>query len=199
MGCALFKYIVVEGLDGSGKSTLSQYISTKYNYFLTREPGGTEIGRELRELLLNNKEHILNSEVQVLLMLADRSAHLEEVVRPALLNNRLIVSDRSYLSSIAYQGYGGGYSIPDIRKLNSLILKNTIPDLVIFIDTPLSICRERTLRERDKFESQDDSYFLKVRDGYLKESILFENKWVTVDGSLSPEELYLKIDQILLP
>jgi len=190
-------YIALEGLDGCGKSTQAQFIADTYGYHLTREPGATNLGKEIRKILLHSTDMNISNDAELLLMLADRAQHLDEVVRPLLQTGKMVVSDRSYLSSLAYQGYGRGINLDHIETLHAPILKNTIPQLVFFIDTPVEVALGRINRDKDRFESLDTTFYKAVREGYLALSATFTNHWVTLDGTLTPQELSQQITNIL--
>jgi dTMP kinase len=192
-----YKYIALEGLDGCGKSTQAQFIADSFGYYLTREPGATILGKEIRELLLHSKNISISNDAELLLMLADRAQHLDEVVRPILSAEEMVVSDRSYLSSLAYQGGGRGMNLSHIEALHAPILKNTIPDLVLFIDTPVEIALGRIKRDKDRFESLDLTFYNAVRESYLSLANTFAKTWFTLDGTLSPEELNVQIRDII--
>ena len=190
-------YIAFEGLDGCGKSTQAQFIADTFGYHLTREPGATNLGKEIRKILLHSTDMNISNDAELLLMLADRAQHLDEVVRPLLQTGKMVVSDRSYLSSLAYQGYGRGINLDHIETLHAPILKNTIPELVFFIDTPVEVALGRINRDKDRFESLDTTFYKAVREGYLALSTTFTNHWVTLDGTLTPQELSQQITNIL--
>lgn len=190
-------YIAIEGLDGSGKSSISDYIVNNFPFNRTREPGGTKFGSNIREILLHDKEILLTPETEILLMTADRVENLKRNIIPQLENGTNILSDRCYISTLAYQGGGKGLNISDIIKLNNIFLDSNIPDLIIFIDTPVNVCMERIKREKDKFESLGYDFYERVRDMYIYLSSIYPKKWVTVKGDKTPNELEIEIDKIL--
>ena len=137
------KYIVFEGAEGCGKSTQAARLATTLDAVLTRETGGTDIGARLRAILHDTTNAHLDDRAEALLAAADRAQHLAEVVRPALDAGRIVVSDRSVYSSLAYQGYGRRLDVADITKLNEWATAGCWPDLVIFLDTPDDVIAER--------------------------------------------------------
>jgi len=182
------RYIIFEGIDGSGKSTQAKILSQRLGAKLTREPGGTLIGQKIRELILHSNDS-LEVETEAILMAADRSEHLAKIILPAVSTGVDVVSDRSYLSSYAYQGYGDGFSLVRLKELNEPLLKIVKPTHIIFIDTPIEIATSRINGEKDRFESSGNYFFEKVREGYLsleKESSL---PWLTINGMKSVEEI----------
>jgi len=182
------RYIIFEGIDGSGKSTQAKILSQRLGAKLTREPGGTLIGQKIRELILHSNDS-LEVETEAILMAADRSEHLAKIILPAVSTGVDVVSDRSYLSSYAYQGYGDGFSLVRLKELNEPLLRIIMPTHIIFIDTPIDIATSRINGEKDRFESSGNYFFEKVREGYLsleKESSL---PWLTINGMKSVEEI----------
>ena len=182
------RYIIFEGVDGSGKSTQAKILSQRLGAKLTREPGGTLIGQKIRELILHSNDS-LEVETEAILMAADRSEHLAKIILPAVSTGVDVVSDRSYLSSYAYQGYGDGFSLVRLKELNEPLLRIVMPTHIIFIDTPIDIATSRINGEKDRFESSGNKFFERVREGYLsleKESSL---PWLTIDGMKSVEEI----------
>lgn len=182
------RYIIFEGVDGSGKSTQAKILSQRLGAKLTREPGGTLIGQKIRELILHSNDS-LEVETEAILMAADRSEHLAKIILPAVSTGVDVVSDRSYLSSYAYQGYGDGFSLVRLKELNEPLLRIVMPTHIIFIDTPIDIATSRINGEKDRFESSGNNFFERVREGYLsleKESSL---PWLTIDGMKSVEEI----------
>lgn len=182
------RYIIFEGVDGSGKSTQAKILSQRLGAKLTREPGGTLIGQKIRELILHSNDS-LEVETEAILMAADRSEHLAKIILPAVSTGVDVVSDRSYLSSYAYQGYGDGFSLVRLKELNEPLLRIVMPTHIVFIDTPIDIATSRINGEKDRFESSGNNFFERVREGYLsleKESSL---PWLTIDGMKSVEEI----------
>lgn len=139
--------IAIEGIDGSGKSTLAKNLFASlqqqgFNTILTKEPGDTQVGKEIRELVCTQNISI-SSKAQYLLFAADRAQHFDELIIPALKDNKLIISDRLSDSSLAYQCYGNGLDIEMVKKINAWSMCNMVPDLTIFVRVPVDIALER--------------------------------------------------------
>jgi dTMP kinase len=172
-------FITLEGIDGTGKSThirrLAAYLHQRgIATVVTREPGGTKVGEQIRRLLLNPKVTKLSSLTELTLMYAAREQHLEEVVRPALARGRVVISDRYNDASFAYQGYGRMLGVQTVRALDRVICGRTQPELTLLLDLDpqmaLARARARDTRHRMKntrFENHGLKFQKRVRTGYL--------------------------------
>ena len=172
-------FITLEGIDGTGKSTharrLAAYLHKRgIATVVTREPGGTKVGEQIRRLLLNPKVTRMSSLTELTLMYAAREQHLEEVVRPALARGRVVISDRYNDASFAYQGYGRMLGVQTVRALDRIICGRTQPELTLLLDldpqTALGRARKRNTQHRVKntrFENHGLKFQKLVRAGYL--------------------------------
>ena len=133
------RYIVFEGSEGCGKSTHASRLAEHLDAILTRETGGTAIGQRIRAILHDTSVTNLAHRAEALLAAADRAQHIEEVVAPALAAGRHVVSDRSVYSTLAYQGYGRGLPLDDVRHINEWAVAGHWPDLVVLLDVPLEV------------------------------------------------------------
>jgi dTMP kinase len=184
-------FIVLEGPDASGKSTqlrlLSQELSRRdIAHVVTREPGGTKLGEELRKLLLDPKR-TMRPLTEALLVVAARHEHVEEFIRPALREGAWVLSSRYTLSTLAYQGYGRGLDLGLLRQLNELATGGLEPDYVFLLDLPPQVAYRRT-RMRDRFEGEGLAFFTQVRAAYLELIRSVPNGYV-IDATASPEEV----------
>jgi len=185
--------ISVEGIDGSGKSTLTKNLFTifqenKYTVLLTREPGGTQFGSKIRELIIHSSTTPLCSKTQYLLFAADRAQHFEEIIIPALQSNTLIISDRLADSSLAYQCYGNGLSIDMVTMINQWTMNDIKPDLTLYVRVPVDIALERVVQRNNGITSFEKKEFLeKVFHGF---EMLYKNRTdvILLDGT-QPSEL----------
>ena len=168
------RFISLEGLDGAGKSTHLTWLTgflaqQQIDHVVTREPGGTPLGEELRALLLHRPMHL---ETEALLMFAGRCEHLHTVIEPALARGQWVVCDRFSDASFAYQGGGRGLDIARLQQLEQWVQQrgNTLlqPALTLLFDVPLEVSRARLAgtRELDRFEREHDAFFERVRDAY---------------------------------
>jgi dTMP kinase len=154
---------------------------------LTREPGGTELGNALRRHLLHSPE--LDLVTETLLFLADRRAHCESVIKPALARGEWVISDRFSDSTIAYQGYGRGLKVSFLRKLNEWVTGGLVPDRTFLLDLKPEIGLAR-LTERDRIDRETLAFHRRVRQGFLRESRRDPERWCVLDASLPAEEVF---------
>jgi dTMP kinase len=168
----------MEGIDGTGKSTqlklLADWLRRRgYNPILTREPGGTRIGEQIRKILLASHNRELTALAELLLMYAAREQHIEEIIRPALNRAYIVLSDRFSDASFAYQGYGRKLGIPPICLLDRVICSSIQPDLTLILDAPARTAMARASKRdgrgpHQRFEAQGVRFHERVRKGYLK-------------------------------
>ncbi len=183
-------FIVVEGIDGSGKSTQAELLADALGARLTREPGGTELGVELRRLLLGVETSDISDRTEALLMAADRAEHVHQVIAPELASGRDVVSDRHTGSSVAYQGYGRGLDPAMIRSISEWATDAVLPDAVVLIDVPVEVAAQRRSgAEPDRIESAGGAMQERVRQGFLAEAAAHPQRWIMVDGRASVEEV----------
>jgi len=184
------QYIAFEGVEGCGKSTHVKRLATHLDALVTREPGGTPVGATLRGIMADPVNTQLSPRAEALMMAADRAQHLRELVVPTLESGRHVVSDRSVYSSLAYQGYGRQLDLGELRRLNDFAIASRWPDLVVYIRVELDVVRRRLLkRDTDRFEREDDQFFLRVIDGFDRLAEAEPQRWLVVDGSPPKDEL----------
>lgn len=190
------RYIAFEGLEGCGKSTHVTRLAVAINGVATREPGGTELGAALREIMFDTANTGLSPRSEALMMAADRAQHLQDIVNPALAAGQHVVSDRSVYSSLAYQGYGRLLDIDELRRFNNWAIGERWPDLVVFIDVPLDILLDRLKkRELDRFELEDRAFFERIHRGFTIMAAADPEHWLVVDGTPPKDELQAIISQ----
>ena len=175
-----------EGLDGSGKSTQQQLLnnklqSEKISSISFREPGSTVIGDKIAEILQSDQK--LSSLSELLLFYVSRSVMVEEKIKPALENHEVVICDRYFYSSIAYQGYGRGIDINFINEINDKVVKNIVPDLIFYMDINWDEKKNRKgINVKDRFEKEDRIFHNKVRSGYKTLAKEDSNKWQIIDA-----------------
>jgi len=178
------RFIVFEGGEGSGKSTQAGRLACRLGAVLTREPGGTDVGVQLREVLLAVAEYdvALTDRSEALLMAADRAQHVATVVRPALAAGRHVVSDRYIPSTIAYQGAGRGLDAGDLSRLNRWATDGLTPDLVVLLEVPEPVAAERTGGARDRIEAAGADFHRRVAASFAEQAAAAPELWVRIDG-----------------
>jgi len=185
--------ISVEGIDGSGKSTLctrlAQSLQKHMSVILTKEPGGTQLGAQLRAIVQKPIKRCAQTEF--LLFAADRAQHFNELVLPALDQHKLVISDRMADSSLVYQGYGRGLDMNMITGINKWAMNNRAPDITIYIRIPLATALARLAKRKiqlTSFEQEEHSFTKKLIDGFDR---LYANRKdvITIDGTQSIERV----------
>lgn len=196
------KFITLEGIEGSGKSTnlkfINEYLDKKnIPYVNTKEPGGGPIGPKLRSLLLD-VDSVISPEVEMLLMLSDRKDHVDNLILPNLKKNTWVISDRYMDSTIAYQGGGREINVEKIMVTAS-ILSLPEPSLTLLFDLPVSVALERARKRGnlDRFEREPKEFHQRIRDAYLSLSELHSTRIKIIDSSLSEKEVKLQLLEIL--
>lgn len=191
-------FIVIEGGDGAGKDTqidLLTKVLPPERFLFTREPGGTPVGQKLRAILLEGREAI-SDETEALLFLADRAEHMNTIVRPAIEKGTNVISNRSWLSLIAYQIYGRGRldMLPLVNAAHDLIYRNTRPDLIIYLDIPpeAGILRTHHRGHKDAMEREQLAFHDRVHSGFAAE-LKKEPNAVMLDATKPPGDLHKKI------
>jgi dTMP kinase len=187
------RFIVFEGGEATGKSTQAVRLQERLGAVLTREPGGTELGGKLRQLLLDPGEAPAGPRAEAMLMAADRAQHVAELIRPALERGDDVVCDRFSGSTLAYQGFGRGLPLDELRVLSDWAADGLAPDLVVLLDLgeapAAAIARERLGEQLDRFESAGEDFHVRVRQGYRTLAADDPDRWVVVDASGSIDDV----------
>ena len=202
------KFITLEGVEGSGKSTQAELIKEHlqqlgYEVALTYEPGDTEIGQKIRKILLDPENNKLVSKAELLLYLADRAQHVEEVIKPNLAQDKIVISDRYIDATWAYQGFARKLDSTLVKRLNKIATDNLVPDLTILLDLNpvLSLKRAKDATAEvtmhgDRIESENIEFHQKVQEGYLKLA-QEEERIAVVNGEQNKDIVFRQIKQIL--
>ena len=194
-------FITFEGADGCGKTTqinlLKDYLENKgYSVLLTREPGGKGLGEKIREILLNY-DGIVADRCESFLFLADRAQNIEVIIKPAIEKGQIVLCDRHTDSSVAYQGYGRGLDIEQIKILNNLATGGMQPDLTLVFDIDVETSMKRVGNEKDRMESSGKEFFNRVRNGYLELAKNEPNRMKVVDSTVSIDEIHQEVIKII--
>ena len=198
------RFVTVDGGEGAGKSTqmesIREYLERRgYRVVMTREPGGTSLGEEIRALLLGHREWGMTLAAETLLMFAARAEHLERVIRPALAAGCWVLCDRFTDATYAYQGGGRGLPLERIAVLEEWVQGELRPDLTLLLDVPVATGLMRAGRRgvADRFEREDVDFFERVRAIYLERAAREPDRCRVVDASQSVEAVRAEVETIL--
>lgn len=194
-------FITFEGADGCGKTTqlnlLKEYLERKgYDVILTREPGAKGLGIKIREILLNYDGEVSNR-CESFLFLADRAQNIDIIVNPAIKEGKIVLCDRHTDSSVAYQGYGRGLDIEQIKTLNNLATGGKIPDLTLVFDVDIETSMKRVGNEKDRMESAGVEFFNRVRNGYLEIAKQEPERIKVINSTKSIEDVHNQVLQVI--
>jgi dTMP kinase len=203
------KFITFEGMDGAGKSTHLAWFADALrqrglDVVVTREPGGTPLGEQLREILLHQPMSIGS---EAMLMFAARLEHVEQVIKPALRAGKWVVSDRFSDASFAYQGGGRGMDWEKLRQLEQWVHPDLQPDLTLFFDVPVEVARQRlrmpdrsgtTNVSLDRFEQEQSDFFERVRAGYYKRIQENPQRYVVIDAAQTLDIIKHKLEEVIV-
>jgi len=198
------QFITVEGIEGAGKTTCLGLIEEQiraqgHELMVTREPGGTALGEDLRKLLLGNQHAGMADETELLLMFAARIEHLHEKIKPALTAGVWVLCDRFTDATYAYQGYGRGIELKRIAVLENWVQGNCRPDLTLLLDLPVETGLERAGKRSspDRFESQTLAFFERVRQGYLSLAANDSKRYRVIDSNRTADEVACQVRQVM--
>lgn len=186
------RLIVFEGGEASGKSTQATRFASDVGAVFTREPGGTDIGKRIRELVLDPGASAMAPWTEALLMAADRAQHVAEVIEPALAAGRDVVTDRYVPSSLAYQGFGRGLDVEQLWRLSTEFAGALHADLVVLLEVPPAVASAR-LEGRDRMEAAGDDFHARVAEGYRRMAGAHPDRWLVVDGDASVDEVAARV------
>ena len=181
-------YILFEGIDGAGKSTQIARLAAAYpQAIVTKEPGGTKLGENLREILL--KENDLDKRAEILLFLADRAEHFGKIIKPNL--DKMVLSDRGFVSGMAYALAGGNFSFEELLNLNKFALQGNFPQKIVFFKADESTLRSRlnSRAQMDGIEARGFGYLLRVQDAMEEILQKLDVRYVTIDAAWDEEKI----------
>jgi dTMP kinase len=202
------KFIVFEGVEGAGKTTqiqqtadwLQSWCGKDKSAIVTREPGGTKLGRQIRQLLLDDVDSLVSNRTELLLYAADRAEHVESIIKPHLDRGDFVLCDRFTDSTIAYQGYGRGFDRAEIDRVNQIATGGLQSDLTVWLDLDVAIGLERVLQrgKPDRMERATLDFHQRVRQGYQDLANSYPNRIVRIDADRSPAVIQKEIQAILM-
>jgi len=195
-------FITFEGIEGVGKTThlqaIAAYLREKGNLVIvTREPGGTLMGEEIRNIILSHRNENVLPMTELLLLFAARMQHIETIIRPALLRGEWVLCDRFIDASYAYQGGGRGLSLDIIQQLEQLVVKDCVPNLTFIFDAPVAVGLSRVKKRQqteDRIEKEKIDFFERVRQIYLQRARFNENRYCVVDA----EKTLIEVEKTVL-
>jgi dTMP kinase len=204
-------FLSFEGGEAAGKSVQAAHLAESLgvagrDVLLTREPGGTPFAERIRDVLLHAREVDLTPEAQALLFSVARAQHTRDVIRPALLAGKVVVSDRYFDSTLAYQGYGLGADLDGLRAMTRFAVGSLVPQRTFLIDVPVAVTLSRLASRSDKarwdrFHGDDRPFYDRVRDGYLRLAAAEPGRFVVVDGDRAEKvvaaDIRRQVDELL--
>jgi dTMP kinase len=196
------KFITLEGVDGAGKSSHMEWLAARLRQLgkdveVTREPGGTPLGEELRKIVLSQP---MDLETETLIIFAARREHLAKCILPALEAGRWVLSDRFTDATFAYQGGGRGVALDRIEQLEVWVQRGLQPDLTLFFDLSPEIARSRLLagqNQLDRFEREDLDFFTRVRGAYIDRATKYPDRFRVIDASQDLQKVKVQLDNIV--
>lgn len=191
------RFIVFEGGDGTGKSTQAALLADRIGARLTREPGGTPVGRRIRDVVLDPDHPELAPRTEALLMAADRAQHVAELIVPTLTGGRHVVSDRYVASSLAYQGVGRALGVDAVADLNDFGTDGLRPDLVILLEVAPETADARLGHELDRIESSGRTLAAQVRETYRRFAAADPERWAVVDATGERDDVAERVNVVV--
>lgn len=199
-------FVVLEGLNGAGKTTLlkkiESYLSSKdIAYRTTFEPGGSPIGRQIRQILLDQTQYKLGPIGELLFFCAERAEHVSKVIKPALDMKKVVLCDRFFYSTLAFQGYGRGIDLEQTNSACQIAIQGTAPDLVILLDIEvqeaLTRIHKRDSDDVDDFEKEEVDFHERLKDGFLKIAEFASEPFLVADANKSADAVWLQVQPVL--
>jgi len=196
-------FITIEGIECVGKSTNTKFISNYLNKrgiknHQTREPGGTLFAEKIRNILLYKDSENLTPITELFLLFAARDANIQKVIKPALQDGKWVICDRFTDASFAYQGYGRELGYETVASIKEIVHADFDPDITFLLDAPLNVIKSRRkLNANDRFESENDDFFNKVRNGYLEIANRFSDRVRVIDAAKPIQDVQTQITRYL--
>ncbi|TML07356.1 MAG: dTMP kinase [Actinobacteria bacterium] len=191
------RFIVFEGGEACGKSTQARRLAERLDALFTFEPGATDLGQLVREMVLDHDNHHLDARAEALLIAADKAQHVHSIIEPTLASGRDVVCDRFVDSALAYQGFGRGLDLEQLERVLDFATGALRPDLVLLLEVPDRVAEARLGGQRDRLEAESPSFHRRVRDGFRTLAGADPERWAVIDGDGSVEEVSARIDWVL--
>jgi dTMP kinase len=198
-------FFTLEGPDGSGKSTQARLLAEEvgalgYDVLLTREPGGSSIGDQIRQILFNLENFSMRPKTEFLLFSASRAQHVNEVIKPHLKRGGIVISDRYFHSSLAYQGYGHELDLGELKRITAFATSGLLPDLILLLDLPVEegLNRRKSEGKWNRLDDYQLEFHQRVRNGYLRMVEEDPDRWHIVDASQPVERIQKEIQNVVL-
>ena len=191
-------FFVFDGVDGAGKSTqLEMFVNwlqcQDHDVVTCKDPGSTELGERLRSVLLGKHDIPISMLAEMMLFTTARTQLVQQIIKPALANQKTVVLDRYIFSTVVYQGHAGDLNPDEIWSVNRIATEGTMPDMTFLLDVPVEVAMDRIGDSRDRMESRGEKYFEKVRQGFILESKRWPDAVELVDATRSPIEIHSDI------
>lgn len=191
-------FFAFDGIDGAGKSTqIARFVAylrdNGHDVVVCRDPGGTRLGEQVREILLSPSDVPIDVRTETLLYMASRAQLVNEVIAPALANGQTVVCDRYVSANVAYQGFGGGLPPSEIVSIGHFATAHEVPDMIFVLDLDAELASQRMLRERDRIESRGIEYFRRVRSGFLSLPEIWPGPIAIIDAAQSEDLVHQQI------
>lgn len=198
-------FIALEGVNGAGKSTLQELIANflkagNRNPICTREPGATELGKHLRKILLENSQGQIGPLTEVFLFAADRAHHVSHLIKPTLASGSIVITDRYFYSTIAFQGYGRGLPVPVLESINHTAIDGIFPDLTFLLDLDPAEGLKRTRGRNqgsDSFEKEDLAFHTRLRAGFVEIAKSAKEPFVVLDAAKPAADVFAQASPAL--
>lgn len=197
-------FITLEGPEGGGKTThakvLAEALKEKgFDVLLTREPGGSAIGDQIRQILMSLENTSMHPSTEFLLFSASRAQHVREIIKPHLDQGGLVVSDRYYHSSLAYQGYGHGLDLDALGHVTRFATADLTPDLILLLDLPVQdgLIRRREEGDWNRLDAYEVEFHQRVREGYLSMAADDPERWLIVDAAAPMDEIQAELQSLV--
>ena len=198
------RFITLEGGEGAGKTTQLECIRRWWQargreVVVTREPGGTALGEQIREILLANREDSISVDSEILLLFAARAQHIQQIVRPAVAAGQIVICDRFTDATYAYQGGGRKVPAPRLALLETWVQRDLRPDLTFLFDVPIEVGLARAARrgEPDRFEREQREFFTRVRNAYLARAQAEPKRFRVINAERNPDEIAAELTRVL--